>query len=508
MYLTGLTAEQVSPPSYEHHCQAKVRWSYGNQEADVIQFWWKGGSDSDWSPLGPPVSIDADNPVVETELTVPAGVPGWIFACPRLLEDGGGFEERQPDDDGEEKHWTGFCGYTQFISQRLEDPPPDRCGKAPVITKMELGYGSVTVRWSNPEGYDRFIVEFADPTTGGQPRSYKTENTEYRFEKLPEGGCWARVTGIHDGKLTGTDTCTSPPSGVEEIAVPRDLAYYEAKFAPGTPLATLKKYSDHTEVFGCLPDGRPVGIWQDAPPWWHPWYSHDAGPGFPGGASLTALSRDDDFMDLFCIANDQRLYFAWWNGEPWREWFQMSDREFQPGAPIAALSRNSDQMDLFVVDTRGTVRSTWWNGAPWRDWFALPGPSFPSGAPIAAICRHKDQMDIFAIDVSGVVRNCWWNGEPWRDWNELGGFTFPGGASIAATTRNTDHMEVAAVDVNGNALANHWQGEWSGWMVIAGATFPPGAKLAAAHDLYAVASDGYVRSGILRKKNPSWYRVQ
>lgn len=35
-------AEQVSPPSYDLVCQVQARWSYGDQDPDVMEFWWKG----------------------------------------------------------------------------------------------------------------------------------------------------------------------------------------------------------------------------------------------------------------------------------------------------------------------------------------------------------------------------------------------------------------------------------------------------------------------------------
>jgi hypothetical protein len=43
MYLTQITAEQVSDPLYELFCQVRVRWAYGDQMPDVIEFWWQGG---------------------------------------------------------------------------------------------------------------------------------------------------------------------------------------------------------------------------------------------------------------------------------------------------------------------------------------------------------------------------------------------------------------------------------------------------------------------------------
>lgn len=555
MYLSGITAEQVSAPSYELVCQVRVRWAYGDQMPDVIEFWWQGGSSPTWEVMLPQLSVDENNPVEEAEITVPAGVPGTIRACPRITDDRGNLEYRQPDENGEELIWDGFCVGTQFVGQRLDGEPPDRCRTAPEITAMEVGFGSVTVRWTNPEGYDRFVLHFADAGSGGNPNPYYTEETHYRVDRVPSGGCWARVAGIHDGNnWTGTSTCRSPESRQRETSVPPELGYITPKFAPGTPVGTAKQNYDHRELFACLPDGRPVGVWGD--PFWHAWYGHGNGPGFPSGAPLTALSRNDGYMDVFGAAQDGRIYLAWWAGTPWREWFVLSDPVFPPGAWIAALSRNTDQMDIFAIGADGMMRSNWWNGNPWRGWFDLPGVGFPAGAPIAAIRRNPDQMDIFAIGADGIVRSNWWNGTPWRGWFALPGADFPPGASIAATNRNPDQMdifaigndgvvrsnwwngspwrgwfalqgvtfppggsiaahspsphfmEIAAVANDGHAYRNCWSGNWSGWQMLLAEKFPPGAHVSIHSGLFCVANDGYVRFNTLRPISPSWYKLE
>ena len=554
MYLTGITAEQISAPSYDTTCQARVRWGYGDQTSDFIEFWWQGGSNSNWD-LVLQFPVDENNPAEETVLVLPAGTPGVLRACPRTTDDAGNPEFRQPDENDEEQVWTGFCVGTAFTGQRREDEPPDRCRTAPEITAMELGFGSVTVRWTNPEGYDRFVMYFAGPNSGGNPEPYYTDEQHYQVGRVPAGGCWARVAGIHDGNdWTGTSTCQSPDSAIRETSLPPELGYITPQFTPGTPIGTVKQNSQHRELFLCLPDGRPVGVWGD--PYWHPFYGHGNGPGFPAGAPLTALSRDDGYMDLFGAAQDRRIHLGWWNGNPWREWFVLSDPDFPPGAWIAALSRNTDQMDIFAIDLNGTMRSNWWNGPPWRGWFELPGERFRPGSPIAAIRRNPDQMDIFAVGGDGIVRSNWWNGNPWRGWFALPGADFPPGASIAATNRNPDQMdifaigndgvvrsnwwngnpwrgwfampgvafppggsiaahsrgphwmEIAAVANDGQAYINRWRGNWSGWQVLAGQKFPPGAHVAIHGELFCVANDGYVRMNTLGLYSPSWYKVE
>lgn len=556
MYIFAMKAQQTSPPAHGPSCQVRVRWKYGDQMPEAIEFWWQGGSSSNWDPVLPTLSVNQNNPVEEAVITLPAGVPGTIRVCPRMIDDRGNLEYRQPDEAGEELIWNGFCIGLQFTGQRLDDEPPDRCRTAPEITAMEVGFGSVNVRWTNPEGYDRFILNFADADSGGNPRPYHTEETSYRVDRVPAGGCWARVVGLHDGNTwTGTSTCQSPESTYKEMSVPPEMGYMTPKFLPGTPIGTVKQNADHRELFACLPDGRPVGVWGD--PYWHPWYGHGNGPGFPERAPLTALSRDDGYMDLFGAATDMRIHMGWWAGNPWREWFALSDPDFPPGAWIAALSRNTDQMDIFAVGADGVMRSNWWNGSPWRGWFDLPGADFPGGAPIAAVRRNPDQMDLFAVGRDGLVHSNWWNGNPWRGWFPLPGADFPPGAAIAATNRNPDQMdvfvighdgivrcnwwngnpwrgwyelpaavkfppggslaahspnanwmEVAAVATDGQAYVNRWRGSWSGWQVLPGAQFPPGAHVSIHGQLYAVATDGVTRFNTLGLLSPSWYKIE
>jgi hypothetical protein len=396
MYLVDLDPpEQISPPSPNVMCQVRLRWHYGNQRPQVMNFFWKGGSDSNWSEILPRLPVAANGDTQETTVSVPAGVPGTIIVCPRMLDDRSQMRYRQPDDNGEELIWNGFCLFRPFTGQRQQIDARSRCVTAPTITRMETGYGTVDLEWTNPEGYDRFVVRFVDANSANNPRELHTEDTRIRIDRVPAGGCHARVAGQHDGNdWTGTSACTSPWSGPKERAV--ENGYVTPSFTPGTPVAVARQSAKHRELFVCMGDGRPVGVWHNDSPW-QPWYSHTTDADFLPATPLTALSRDDGFMDLFGVSSDGRVYLAWWHNNPWREWYALSDREFPPAARIAGVCRNSDQMDIFVIGLDGVVRSAWWNGDPWRDWFALPGATFPKGAPITAVTRNPDQMDIFAV---------------------------------------------------------------------------------------------------------------
>jgi hypothetical protein len=87
-------------------------------------------------------------------------------------------------------------------------------------------------------------------------------------------------------------------------------------------------------------------------------------------------------------------------------------------------------MDVFVIGPDGIVRSNWWNGNPWRGWFDLGGATFPAGAPIVAQSLNADTMLVAAVGTDGKPRVNKWNGQ-WGGWQEVGSVPFPPGAPLA-----------------------------------------------------------------------------
>jgi hypothetical protein len=141
---------------------------------------------------------------------------------------------------------------------------------------------------------------------------------------------------------------------------------------------------------------------------------------FDQNTPIATICRNSDQMDLFAVGLDGRVYSAWWNGNPWRDWFPIGDRVFAQNTPIATICRNSDQMDLFAVGLDGRVYSAWWNGQ-WKPWFTIGSRMFAQKTPIATICRNSNQMDLFAVHVTvGRVYSASWNGQ-WRGWFLVGG---------------------------------------------------------------------------------------
>lgn len=545
MYIADLKIELVSPPSYDPFCQVRATWVYGNQRPHVIEFWWVSPSDSvadqaKWQPCHQSVLADKNAATQEHILTVPATIL-TIIVCPRL-EEAGVYLPEQKDEEGTYSRFSHFCLYYRINPQRLSARPDPKCVTPPEITGLDVDWGSIIVRWNNPEGFDEFELEVRQDDLGLPPSYHRTEEQWFRVGRLAAGDKFVSVKGIHNNALW-LPGCDSPWSNVHGVTLPAELAYVVPQFPPGAPLAAMSRHEKHQEVMVCATDSRPMGIWKLMPHWeWEAWFRHATGPGFPAGTPLAALSRDRDFMDafaagqngcvnhalwhhnpwiewlqhsdprfpppthiaalarssdhmdIFCVDDIETLRWRWWNGGPWPLWEDIGGLKFPPGAPIAAISRYEDQMDIFCVCDQ-IVFGNWWNGPPWRGWYQVEGALFPLGATIAAVSRNDDQMDLFAIDMEGNARTNWWNRPPWRGWDYLGGAEFPPGAPIVAISNSEDWMHVLAIDKNGIALLNVWNGGWSGWQEVPDAKFPPGAHVAATYyeTFFCVADDGYLK---------------
>jgi hypothetical protein len=240
-----------------------------------------------------------------------------------------------------------------------------------------------------------------------------------------------------------------------------------AKFPPLASVAALARSPDFMDVFAVDDTGDVRGVWWNGNPW-RPWFTL-GGKKFPPGAPLGAVTRNPNHMELFGFT-EERLWANVFDGQ-WNGWFNplpQSDQHFRSGTPIKAISRNPDQMDLFAIAKDGQLRSCFWAGS-WHDWFALDlprGELFPPGAPVAALSRSPDFMDVFAVDAAGDVRGVWWNGNPWRPWFTLGGKKFPPGAPIGAISRNSNQMDIFVVADDQGIWSNWFDGTWHDWFRV------------------------------------------
>jgi|GEM_PF-3290395 len=278
-------------------------------------------------------------------------------------------------------------------------------------------------------------------------------------------------------------------------------------------IAAVARVREHLDVFWIGDDGR---VWTS---WWHeglPWSGQfSIGGFFPAGAPIAAVARRSDHLDLFVVGNDGRVYTSWWHeGEPWSgandDWMSIGGF-FPPGASIAAISRHPDHLDVFVVGNDGRVYTSWlhegqaWSGAN-DDWLSLGG-IFPANAAVSAVARTPDNLDLFITGNDGRVWTRWWDSRGgWVDtadnWAPLGGF-FPSGNKLSAVARSGDHLDLFVVGNDGRVYTSWWhEGQpWSGanddWLSLGG-IFPANAAVSAVArtpdnlDLFVTGNDGRV----------------
>jgi hypothetical protein len=85
---------------------------------------------------------------------------------------------------------------------------------------------------------------------------------------------------------------------------------------------------------------------------------------FPAAAAVTPVCRTPDTIDLFILGADGRVYTSWWStGHAWSgagdNWRPIGGF-FPAGATVAAVSRAPDSLDLFIVGTDRQVYANWW----------------------------------------------------------------------------------------------------------------------------------------------------
>jgi hypothetical protein len=510
VYLINLQAKQIAP-AVGPMCRVLVEWKYWDQLPDVVQLSYRPDGGSNWYELAWP-EVESFTDPLSAEVDLPAAAIGTVRACPRMLDENGVLEDQQPDDWRVDRYWETFCLFSRLVTEGREDPRPSGCVFAPEITGTDVGFGMITVHWTDPGDYDAFEVEWRDgvlATASSAPFIHTTEDQHFVVERAMGGRTYSfRVRGVQVGI---SKDCRSDWSRWVDVLMPVELGYVPARFDGRTSLAALSRSPDHMDVFAIGEDGVVKSTWWNGNPW-HMWFRVGRAD-FPPHTPITALSRDSDFMDLFAVQADGRVNTASWNANPWRQWEPIGESLFEPGTPVAAVSRHSDFMDLFAVGRDGQVRQAWWNGIPWRAWSTIDGATFASRTPVAALSRNDDHMEVFAVDDGGVVCGNWWDGG-WHEWFSLHGEVFPQQTPVAAISRDDDHMDVFAVGGDGVIRANSWDGSWHGWYALDGALFEPRAPIASltrndGHmELWAVDTERAVRGRWWGGTWHGWYALE
>ena len=194
-------------------------------------------------------------------------------------------------------------------------------------------------------------------------------------------------------------------------------------FPPRAQLAVHARNDDHMELWAIGTDFKLHGIWWDGS--WQPWYTIDVDASFEPGGGVAAIGRNDDHMEVWSVDGRHTLKGAWWDGN-WHGYALGGPTPLPgggtgglpPGAPIAALSRGDDYMDVWCVGEDARLHGTWWDGN-WHGWYVVDPTPVPALSPLAAHSRNDDHQEIWCvapddprIHVQGV-QGTWWNG----NWN-------------------------------------------------------------------------------------------
>jgi hypothetical protein len=507
MYLTFMNPPRQVGLAKNGLCDVLVEWTYGDQLPDLVNVYFSDSCVHD----GPIVGWKQRDPneTHSDSLTIQLRAPttGFVLLCPILL-DGSGPRPEMPNDQGENQFWTDFCVCTQIVTEGTQEDVEKGCQATLNIIATRVVEGGIEVWWNKNHRFDRYELFWR---SGNEPEhKVDVEGNYFLLERTREGQTYSfRVRGCIDPFLGVLGGCCSEPSAVVTVQVPQEMGYVIPKFGQDASLVAIARSPDNMDVFAVGPDGQLRSAWWDGN--WHMWF-RIGDPILVPGAPVAALVRDDDFMDLFAVGRDGQVHVAWWNGNPWRGWASIANGVFPPGSPVGAISRHSDFMDIFVVGFDGKVYQAWWNGNPWRSWFPVGAEVFSHGTPIAALSRNDDHMEIFAVGLDGTVRGNWWDGQ-WHDWYRLDGALFPQGAHIGVIRRDDDHMDIFAVAEDGALHSNWWDGEWHGWFRLDGEVFEPGNPLAAQSrhadhmEIFSVSLDRRVYGTWWDGQWQGWFRL-
>lgn len=265
--------------------------------------------------------------------------------------------------------------------------------------------------------------------------------------------------------------------------------------------------TDHLDVF--VADGAgstTTAAWEPAMvSWWEGWWHLLGGRAAPG-AHVTAVSRREDFLDVFVVGTDGHAYTcAWTPTTGWRGWWRIGSAVFPQGSMISAVSRSQDHLDIFATDTSGRVLTAAWEPAfsdGWHGWWDLRGGRARPGAPVSAVVRGPDHLDVFVVGTDGGCWSAAW--EPgftdwWHGWWRIGRPVFPQGAYLGGVSRSADKLDIFGTDANGNTLTAAWEPAfsdgWHGWWHVRGGRAQPGAPVTAVSrsadklDVFVIGTD-------------------
>ena len=249
---------------------------------------------------------------------------------------------------------------------------------------------------------------------------------------------------------------------------------------PGAPVTVVSRSKDKLDVFFT---GNDHGIYTAA--WepgftdgWHGWW-RIGDIALPAGSRISAVSRTTDKIDIFATDVNGVVRTAAWEEaftDGWHGWWELNSGRAAPGATVTAVSRSRDKLDVFTIGLDGGIYTAAWEPAftdGWHGWWRIGNLTAPPGAAVHAVSRSTDKLDIFVADSTGVIRTAAW--EPaftdgWHGWWELNGGRAMPGAPVTVVSRSRDKLDVFVTGNDHGIYTAAWEpgftDGWHGWWRI------------------------------------------
>jgi hypothetical protein len=296
---------------------------------------------------------------------------------------------------------------------------------------------------------------------------------------------------------------------------------------PGS-LTAIARVPNHLDVFWLASDGSVQSACWDQNAnngIWNPQFAVTA-PGAAEPGSLAAVARLPYHLDLFWVAPDGSVQSAWWdrniNNGFWNPPFTIAGPGSAEPASLIAVARLSEHLDIFWVGSDGSVQSAWWdqnaNNGLWNPPFRITAPGAAEPGSLSVVARLPYHLDLFWVGADGSVQSAWWdqnaNNGAWNQQFMIAGSGAADGRKTIrrpagmAVNRGLKHMDVFWPAADGSVLDQSWDGVWHSptSIGIPIGSVPSGNGIVALGrgcrhiDLFWAASDGSIHNG-------SWHGI-
>lgn len=252
-------------------------------------------------------------------------------------------------------------------------------------------------------------------------------------------------------------------------------------------------------------------------------------------ASITAVARHPDKLDVFAVGTDGGIYTAAWDrnqaNSQWRGWWRILDLTVAPGTRVSAVARHADKLDIFVVGKDGQVYTAAWDAnianQPWRGWWRILDANVSPGGHVTAISRHPNKLDVFIVATNQGAFTASWEGgvanSQWSGWWRIGDEVFIPGLPVTPVSRHPDKLDVFVAGNDGKVWTAAWEvglagHQWMGWWPIGNGRIAGSSAVVAASrdanklDVFAMDPEGVLHTAAWDKNAANgqwqgWWRI-